>query len=90
MAIIMLPNYCFKTKYQEDLDQMKAAGYQSVELDFSKEEIQEIRQMQIQYEKRKQKERKTQAYQKDQRKEVKEQAEMLQEFWNDPKRTKLD
>ena len=45
MAIIFLPNFCFKTKYAADLEQMKAAGYHSVDLDFSKEEIQEIRKM---------------------------------------------
>ena len=84
MAIIFLPNYCFRTKYAADLEQMKAAGFQSVDLDFSKEEIEEIRRMQIQYEKRKQKERKTMAYEKTKKTEVKDQAEMLKEFWNDP------
>ena len=47
MAIIFMPNYCFKTKYSADLEQMKAAGYDSVDIDFSKEEIEEIKRMQI-------------------------------------------
>ena len=48
MILIMLPNYCFKTQYQAELDAMKEAngGIDPVEINFSKEEIRELQELQ--------------------------------------------
>ena len=69
---------------------MKEAGYESVELEFSREEIDELKNMQLEYEKRIDQERKEKQKEARKKQQAKEQAEMLQRFWNDPKQTKLD
>ena len=53
---------------------MKAAGFRGVELNFSKEEIDEIAKLQREYEKRKEKERKLANMERKRKLEVKEQA----------------
>ena len=47
MVLIMLPNYLFSTKYQEELDEMEESGVDTSEINFSKEEIKEFKKMQI-------------------------------------------
>ena len=46
-AVILLPQYCFKNKYQKDYELMKAADehFDATEVSFSNEEIRELRKL---------------------------------------------
>ena len=45
MSIIFLPQFCFRSKYQDELDQMKADGIEYTEFTFSKEEIDNLKRL---------------------------------------------
>ena len=51
-ALIMLPQWCFRTKYQDELERMEAEGKEPTTIDFTAEEIREIKKMQMDYEAR--------------------------------------
>ena len=57
LFFIFLPNWLFKTKYSEDLDQMRASpDYEEpIEVDFSKDEIKELKQLERAFERRRRK-----------------------------------
>lgn len=94
MTLIFLPGYCFKTKYQEDLDQMRAenGGEDPIELDFTTEDIKGLRELEKQFEKRRKARRVEQEQQQVHRRHYAEEASKLEDFWNDPDpdRRKID
>ena len=67
-AFILLPQYCFRTKYQEELDQMRAAGKEPTTIDFSVEEVEEIKKLQLEYERKIREKKYNQAVEKRKRK----------------------
>ena len=51
IAIIFMPQYCFRSKYQDELDQMKADGVGCTEFTFSKEEIDNLKRLERKHQK---------------------------------------
>ena len=46
-----MPQYCFRSKYQDELDQMKADGVGCTEFTFSKEEIDNLKRLERKHQK---------------------------------------
>ena len=69
---------------------MAAEGKEPTTIDFTTEEINEIKKMQIDYEKRQKEKRRNLATERRKAREFKTKVQNIEDFWNDPKRTKLE